>query len=817
MNLKFLSLLTFSYFLALQVLFAQESAKKQDSDLIEIDHLFQIGENHIQSQEFEPAIQLFNRALQKSLNLKYEAGIAKAYLLMGNAYRNSGKNIESLESFTASMERFLKLNDSIGIAESWNGIGLIHTNMGDYPLALEYFFKALDVFKRHKKDWEVSYVLMNIGRLYNIANELDKALEYTEQSLAIKRKLDKPAGLANVLNNLGVIYRKMGETDKALSLYNESLEIQRSLNDKTGIANALNNIGIIYHSENQSQKAVDFFTEALEIRKELGDESGVTMGLYNLGFMYSVIGNHNAALDYFLKSIEKAESIRDNNFRIRGYEATSEQYQKMGDFRKALLYYEKFHQLSDSLFNDNSKKQLIEIQTKYETAQREKELLRTRQVSMALGALLIMSLAFFLSVYISHRKNRRVNRALKKQNKEIRQQKKRLEEAKREIQKNLQLKELFFAAANHELRLPLNIILGFTELLDSKTTDKNLKHYIESIKLNGKALQKLVDDILDLSSIDSGNFKLEPEPVNIQHLAKDVFSVFQRRLSSFPVNLIVSQNSELDIWLSLDDVRIRQIIYNLMENAMKFTGEGEIKLTIQVIPEKSNKTYTLSLVVEDTGIGIPEDCQKLVFDTNYKTKPVSDMHRMGYGLGLQIIKKLVDCMGGNIHLSSNPEQGTRFEITLPAIFPDEKALQNEFTEPAQKGIHPLSDNNILIVDDSELNRRLLAIMLREFDFITFEAEDGAEGLQMIKENTPDLILMDLYMPNLDGYQTLKKLKRNKKTSNIPVVVVTASASEEEKENVYSAGFDSYITKPVSKELLLKEIHRLIGKKVIPSS
>jgi signal transduction histidine kinase/ActR/RegA family two-component response regulator/Flp pilus assembly protein TadD len=817
MNLKFLSLLLLFCFFSLLVFSVENTSGKMEISFFEIDSLIRIGEEQVRSQSYEPAIHIFNRALQSSFQLKYDEGIAKAYLLLGNAYRLSGNNTESLESFSVSLEKYQKLNNSVGIAESWNGIGLIHTNMGDYPLALEYFFKALDVFKRHKKDWEAAYVLMNIGRLYNMANELDKALEYTEQSLAINRKIDKPVSLANVLNNLGVIYRKMGEADKALSLYLESLEIQRSLNDKTGIANALNNIGIIYHSKDQSEKAIQYFREALVIREELGDESGVAMGLYNLGFMYSVIENQNAALDYFLKSIKKAESIRDNNFRIRGYEALSEQYQKMGDYKKALLYYEKFHRLNDSLFNENSKSQLLEIQTRYETAQKEKELIRTRQVSMALGALLIMSLAFVLSVYISHRKNKRANRALKKQNKEIRQQKKRLEDAKREVQKNLQLKELFFAAANHELRLPLNIILGFTELLDSKTTDRNLKNYIESIKLNGKALQKLVDDILDLSSIDSGNFKLEPEPVNIQHLAKDVFSVFQRKLSGLPVKLVVSQNPELDIWLSMDDVRIRQILYNLLENAMKFTGEGEIRLTIAVIPEINKSTQTLSFVVEDTGIGIPEDCQKLVFNTGYKTKPVSDMHRMGYGLGLQIIKKLVDCMGGSIKLTSNPEQGTRFEITLPGIMPADKAVNHKSTDSAGNSISTLSDRNILIVDDSELNRRLLAIMLREFDFITFEAEDGAEGLEMVRRNPPDLILMDLYMPNMDGYQTLKKLKRNKKTSEIPVVVVTASASEEEKENVYSAGFDSYITKPVSKELLLKEISRLIGKRAVTSS
>lgn len=796
---------------------SQISGTKTKISQPEIDSLIEKGKAYLNAQTYDLALQSFTQTLQFSIDSRYEKGIALANYNIGSVHRLKGNNPLALEFYLKAIGHFFKLSDSIGIADTRNCVGIIHTNMGDYSIALEYLFEALHIYKRHNDFLEESRVLINIGKLYIIINELDKAIEYMNESMLIKRKLKDQPGVANVLNNLGVIYRRKGEIDRALSLFEESFQIQRTLSDKAGMANSLNNIGIILHTKDQTSKAIEYFKEALQLREELGDNAGIAMGLFNLGFMYSLLEHHNKAFEHFQKSIEYAQIIKDNNLRIRAYEALSGQFQKTGDYKNALLYYEKFHKLNDSLFNEKSKNQLLEIQTKYETDQKEKELIKTRQVSLALGGLLLMAFFFVFAVMVSYRKNKRINYALKKQNKEIKRQKQKLEEAKELVQQNLRLKELFFAAANHDLRVPISIISGFTELLENKITDKDLLQYLESIKSSSKSLKKLVDDILELSTIESDFFKLNKEPVNLLHLANEIHAAYLPQITDKQIQFTLDRENIIDIWLLFDEVRIRQIIYNLLDNALKFTGKGEIKLKIEAYSKQEKDNYTLRITIEDTGVGIPEEHQKLIFDTSYSSKPASDVCRLSYGLGLQITRKLVDYMKGQIHLTSGADIGTKFEIEIPGLEAVEIPVIRGKKEIFQKIDNEVSNMEILIVDDSELNRKLLSILLRDYDITAREAENGQEALQIISVNKPELILMDIYMPVLDGYETLKKLKRNKNTRSIPVIAVTASASEEEKENVFAAGFDSYVTKPVCKEFLVKEINRLIKNNLPVSS
>lgn len=815
--MKFLFIIpSFFFFFSIDLL-ADSAGIHSSKNINEVDSLIRAGQKFLDTEKFELAIQSYKLSLELSEKYRYESGRGKSEMGLGAGYRLQGNNPAAREAYYRALEVFHKNSDSVRIADCYNALGLIYSNKAEFSLALDYFFKALGIYGRHKILPEESNALLNIGRLYSQIEDLDKALEFTNKALVNKRKIDDQGGIANSLNNLGIIYRRRGDLDKALSMFEESLSIQRKLKDQTGIANSLNNIGILLHSRDQSAKAIEYFREALKIREELGDKSGIAMGLYNLGFMYSVIDNDRKALEYFQKSIAYSLQIKDNNFRLRGYEAISEHYEKTGDYKNALVYYGKFHQLHDSLFNEKSKNQLMELQQNYEASQKEKELAKTRQVSLALGGLLIMSLALVIVIFFAYRKIKRINSKLNKRNREIKRQTKRAEEVSKELQQNLKLKELFFAAANHELRVPLSIILGFTDLLENKIKDKGQLQFIEQIKANSKSLQKLVDDILDFSSIESGKFRLEKEPVNMLSLAKDMHDIYIPRLAEKPIQFVVDLDPSIDLWLVIDELRVRQILYNLMENAMKFTGEGVINLKLEINQESILNSYALKITIQDSGIGIPEECQQLIFNSNYTTRPLTEAHRIGYGLGLQIIRKLVDCMNGSLKLESNSKTGTRFEITLPGLEMYSKTIKKDSKQVSAPNEKDVKNAVIVIVDDSELNRRLLSMFLREHHYDTVEAEDGAKALEIIDSRVPEMILMDLYMPNMDGYSALKKLKDNKNTASIPVIAVTASASEEERDNVISAGFDAYITKPVNKELLLNEIRKFIRKKTPASS
>ncbi len=779
------------------------------NQLAQVDSIIEKGRVLQADESYDLAMQHFEKSLELSEMHDFELGVAKSKYSIGSLHRLKGKNPIANEFFQQALKLFYKLGDSLEIADTYNALGIIHTNMAEYPAAMNYLIKSVEISRRHDARLIEAKALMNLGGLYVMLNEIDKAIDVTYKALNLRRKLNDKGGIARTMNNLGVYYARKGELDKALNLYQEALSIERSLNDKPGIANNLTNIGNLHFRIGKPDLAVQFLKEALSIREALGDKQAIAQGLYNIGFIYSVQGNPEA-LNYLQKSVDISLNTQNNNLRLRGYETISEHYEGAGDYKNALLYRLKFYQLNDSIFSEKNKNELIEIQTRFETARKEKELLVTRRVSLALGGLLLLALAFVITIFLVYKKNKRNNLKVTKQNIEIIRQKKRLEEAKNQLQKNLKIKELFFAAANHELRLPLNIISGYAALLSSKITDEKQLNFVQNIQSSSKNMKKLVDDILDFSTMETGVFRLEKEPVNILNLTKEIEHIFETELSGSPIRLIVKHDKSIDKWLMIDGVRVRQILYNLIENSIKFTVVGEINVNFQIFHNNEFNNYTLSIIVTDTGIGIPEKLRQLIFNTNYSTKPVSDLFRSGFGLGLQIVQKIVECMCGTINLTSSEGSGTKINILIPHLESADMKVESKLNNfPAIDKIN--IGSNLLVVDDSELNRRLLRIMLEENFTNIEEAEDGIEAIQIASEKNPEIILMDIYMPNMDGFKTLKKLRKSEKTRQIPVIAVTASASEDERLKVMAAGFDAYFTKPVQKNQLLSEIQKLIEK------
>lgn len=815
------------HFLALFSIFSfslqAQNLPEQANDKSPVEELLELADEMISAQSYEKAGNLLDQAHHHAKGRESEIVLADIFYKKGHLSRLTGDNTAARDHLHEALDVYLKASDSLKISDTWNNLGLVYTNLGDHSMAMDYFLQALLVCQNHVFREEESNVLNNIGRLYSIIGENDKAIEFFKNSLEIKKELELLPGIANGLNNLGVMHRRMGETEKALNLFEESLQIYQALSDRTGIANCLNNLGILHHGSGEYDAALVNFRKVYEMMDSLGNQSGVAMGLYNIGFIYSEKGQKKEAISYFKRSIETARLIDDNNYLINGYEALYEIYKEAGSFQVALDYHEKLHHLIDSLFSASSKEKLLELQTRFETLQKEKEIeslrmesRRNKLVLLALAAILFVITLLILFVLYAFRKDRKNSELLKKKNTEITSQKEKLEHSNEQIRESLKIKELFFAAVNHEIRGPLNIIIGYTELIEKKLRDEELLNYVESIKANTKSLRKLVNDILELSVIDSAMFKLEHEPVQMSSFTDEIESSFTSRIKNSEISFQLVNEIPADLWLSVDEVRIRQIIMNLLENSLKFTTQGIIQLNIDVQYMNEENTWTISVRVEDTGAGIPPEIEKNIFEPGYSTSSNSGLHPIGYGLGLQIVKKLVDYMNGSIDLKTIPGSGTTVEISIPCI---QSALPaHDYLEPKKAETFFPADTagdekiyHLLIVDDSELNRRLLAIMLKDEPFHVIETETGEEALEVMQKQKIHIVLLDIYMPVMDGYNAICLMREMPGYSGIPVIAVTAAASEEEKEKVRQAGFDAYITKPVIKEALIKEIRNLIRK------
>ncbi|MCP4688798.1 MAG: PAS domain S-box protein [Desulfobacterales bacterium] len=391
----------------------------------------------------------------------------------------------------------------------------------------------------------------------------------------------------------------------------------------------------------------------------------------------------------------------------------------------------------------------------------------------------------------------------------LKESEEKLKKAKEEADAASRAKSEFLANMSHELRTPLNAVTGFCELLSSLVSDSKQKTYLEGIKTGGKSLLTLINDILDLSKIEAGKMDIKSEPVNVKEIFKEMEQIFRMRVNQKNLDFEIDIDPDLPSTLLLDETRVRQIMLNLVGNAVKFTEKGGIRLSVRKKKTRSSSHIDLLLSVEDTGIGIPPEDQEKIFESFKQQDGQSTRKFGGTGLGLTISKRLVEMMNGRISLKSVVGDGSAFDITLrevgvssfeiPPVDQDSFDIENISFEGAKT----------LIVDDIRSNRNLIREMLLSVKMEIATGENGHEAILLAEEYQPDVIIMDIRMPVMDGLEATKILKKNPKTKDIPVIAVTASVQAGARERMLETGLDGYLTKPVTIHELIDELKRYL--------
>jgi len=379
-----------------------------------------------------------------------------------------------------------------------------------------------------------------------------------------------------------------------------------------------------------------------------------------------------------------------------------------------------------------------------------------------------------------------------------------LKTAKEAAEESNRVKSEFLATMSHEIRTPMNAVLGFTELLDGVLTDPKQRSYLHAIQSGGKALLTLINDILDLSKLDAGKMAIQLAPVELRRLLEEIRQIFSLRANQKQLELRVECDAALPSILIMDEIRVRQVLFNLVGNAIKFTDAGHVTLSA-LRRGTDGDTLDLVILVEDTGIGIPAEEQSRIFEAFHQSLIQRTQKFGGTGLGLTISKRMIDLLGGTISVRSVVEQGSVFEVVLPQI-PIASLQHLPVTQPPDT--IDLSDlrATILIVDDVASNRQLLAACFEKTAAAIFQAENGEEALRVARTRRPDVILMDLKMPVMTGYEAFRILQDDPDLCAIPVLAITASSMEHEVESAHFAG---YLRKPVPQAILFQEICRVL--------
>ncbi len=386
-------------------------------------------------------------------------------------------------------------------------------------------------------------------------------------------------------------------------------------------------------------------------------------------------------------------------------------------------------------------------------------------------------------------------REFKSMNAHLAHSKKVAEEATRQ-------KSQFLANMSHEIRTPLNAITGFITLLEENETDETKLKYLKIIKNSSDSLVQIINDILDISKIESGKLKIEPYNFNPYDKLITVAELFQAKAAEKKIDFKIKYNNNMPNILYGDALRIKQIFTNLLSNAIKFTPEGSIVKCVVWY-----KGEYLNIIVKDYGIGISEEEQKSIFEPFTQADGSTERMYGGTGLGLTISLELSRMLGGTLRLKSKEGKGSIFKLSVPMPRGEE-----EIESSPEEAL--LLQGHILIVEDYEANRMFLSIILDNAGLTYEMAHDGVEAIEKFKTGNYDLILMDENMPNLGGMDATKeimKIEQQKSLRHTPVISLTANALQGDRERFLEAGFDDYLTKPIEPELLLQTMHRLLDK------
>jgi PAS domain S-box-containing protein len=388
-----------------------------------------------------------------------------------------------------------------------------------------------------------------------------------------------------------------------------------------------------------------------------------------------------------------------------------------------------------------------------------------------------------------------------------------------------QAKSDFLAKVSHEIRTPMNAILGFADLLAARIETPGDQEYLNIIRASGKSLLCLINDILDLSKIEAGKMEIHRQAVNLRGLFSEVRETFSLPLAQKDLVFFIEIDSDLPDCMLLDDNRLRQVLLNLVGNAVKFTDQGMIRLSAWSEESGDQGRFDLLIRVADTGIGIPAQEHQRVFESFHQSAGQEARHSGGTGLGLTISKSLVEMMDGSIGVRSDGKKGCTFDIRLRQVSPADLAACIDpvlsqaaaLDPPAATGAPwddeppnpPLAGATILLADDLPLNRELVKAFLEPSGVRILEAADGATALQVARNEHPTAILLDIFMPIMDGHQTLRQLRADEDTAAIPVIAFTAAGMKNDIEQITASGFNDYLLQPFTRQELIATLHRCL--------
>jgi signal transduction histidine kinase/DNA-binding response OmpR family regulator len=792
---------------------ALDLSREKGNSEEQIRSLYLVGELLMRSANRIEALPYLEEGLQMAQSAGFRKFTADGHYYLSRYHETASEYDDALYHIREAFAIFEELELEPNMANSYNSMGRIYTELGDFATSLNYLFEGLRINEglERKTGMAVSYTI--IGNTYLKTGNYEEAVRNFHEALLIDEEMEDKTGIMISMLNLGAAYQRNEHYETAMRYYKESFELARELEYREEEAIILGNIGSTFIKQGFPRDGLPYMFEGLAIMRATGYNTTATLN--SISEAYLALHDYEEALAFSIEAEQTGKDRSDLDRLQYAYRNMAEAYEGLGDFESANRALKLYISTKDSLFTIESEKQINQLQILYETEKRDQTIdMLTLEAETAtfrrntyLASGILVSLILLL-LYTGQRYKTRKNRQLLEKSEEV-----------------AQMKSNFFSNISHEFRTPLTLITGPIEKLRSGIIAPDIRKDLDVMQKNSDRLLSLINQLLDLSRLESGTLTLSVEKTELTSLVMGVTMSFQSHAEHHRIQLITETESDhLEAWV--DRSKLETILINLTGNAIKFTPDnGKVTITLLNITRDDGLEWC-RITISDTGDGIPEEDLEHVFNRFYRGAEKEQSGSVGSGIGLALTRELVHLHKGEISVKSKAGRGTEFMVDLPVsqkhyheseIIPSSPAVaKTDAVQHASETVVPATEDSssdesspllLLIEDNTDVMNYLRDILKDSYRIIT--AFDGEAGVETALNEIPDLIISDVMMPKMNGYRVAEILKQDEKTSHIPLILLTAKASHDDKIQGLKTHADDYITKPFRPDELLLRAENLI--------
>jgi signal transduction histidine kinase/CheY-like chemotaxis protein len=663
----------------------------------------------------------------------------------------AGEYSEALQMSNEATLLFEKYNEEEGLAEAKFTIASIYYKTDNLQLGLKYLVECIPIFKKYNNYLFLAKSYKSLGTIYEYFGDQENAIQSYELAIEAAKTIGDINMKTNAYNPLSGLYLNKGDIDKAIYLIERSITLKQETKDIRGLAFAYYGRGKIYTNLKKYEKAELDFTAAIDIHLEMGEKLGLGLAYQKMGVLFEQQQQLEKAKYFFLEAFHLSEQHNIRMVRTTSCHSLYHILKRQNNTNEAMYFLEQYHEDLATHVQDHTH-QIVNSYNMIHIMEA-----KAHEDKLALERLELIE------------KNNKAESAVK-------------------------VRQDFLSNMSHEIRTPLNAVITIPKLLQERAHPDD-KQLIDALQFSANNLMLLINDVLDFSKLEAGKMELELRPTELRLLLHNIINTYDNLAKEKGIELNLSIDNSIFNAYSLDEIKLTQILSNLIGNAIKFTDKGSVNLIVK--EERRDQTSsTLLFEIIDTGIGIPDDFLAEIFDSFSQPKLFLSKKHAGTGLGLAIVKKLVELYKSTININTKINEGTTFSFSL-LLSPSEMPISvSNKTSHAQ-----LKNLQLLIAEDNKINMLVATKLLSKWGVEADWAKDGVEAVEKANKKKYNIILMDIHMPEKNGYEATKEIRAitciNSKTKIYALTAdITANMQAE-----YGEIFEGFLRKPIEVEQL----------------